>query len=422
MATQMPPVTQFTLPTPGQSQPQQAPASQPSNGMPSVAQFQLPASAQQPQTQPTDNVFSNAGTNIASGNSKASVQGLIGSLKGIGQIAQSADVLDTMNKLAGQPSVEQRLGVTGNPLAPSNLDQAKGAAMTQIGASLIPMGEGGAAISRAVKGSVEDIAKEIASEKPTLGNVAKGLMSFGENPQTAKDAKAIEPLVESGALRRGTGDAVTEKNTISLQSEISNTSSKLINDLKNREIQPIVQPEDLDTEFQKGVQKITDEADNPEQAMTKLNQYWKKFTSFLPKDRDVTAADTLKARQNFDSWLGNINRNSIFDPAVENNKSIAARIVRQAANNIVIAKAPDVAVRDSLDYQTSLYNVLENVAKKGAPAVKKAQEIAATPGLKGILLRHPYAAGAAGLVGTGLLEGAGLGAAAKYTGLFNPNQ
>jgi hypothetical protein len=351
----------------------------------------------------------------------------MGIAKGVGEqlLGASGDTTNPVieGMLSNAPQLQQGVKNLQNDLQPSNATQAAASGQTQFAANLLPIGGGVTEVADAAReAAIPEQAAQIASEKPTLGTVAKGLMSFGNDAQAAKDAQSIEPLVKSGALKTGVDAVTTAQNTATLQGEISRSATQLINDLKSGDIQQVVQPEHITEAFQNGLNTINEEADNVEQATAKYQQYWNKFLGYLPKDREVLPSDTLQARKSFDQWLGNVNKSSIFDPATENSKTIAARLVRQNANGITAANAPSIAVKDSLSYQSSLYNVLKNVAKKGAPAVKKAQEIAEMPGLKGVAMRHPYLSGAAGLIGTGLLEGAGLGAAAKYTGAFNSPQ
>lgn len=410
----------------------QQPQSQPQGGIPiTPLNTSNVAQQSQPTTQQQFNQSLPLGTKILQGQPVGAQEGVdtgIGIAKGIGSTLLGASGATTnpviKGMLANAPALQSGVNTLQQAVTPSNPTQAAASGNTQFAANLLPIGGGATEAADALReAAVPDKALQIASEKPTLGTVAKGLMSFGQDAQTAKDAKAIEPLVRDGSLVTGNGAAATAKNTATLQGEITRAATKLASDLKNGDVQQIVQPEQIDGIAESAQKTIAEEADNVEQAQAKFQQYWNKFQSYLPKDKDVLPSDTLAARQKFDKWLGRINKSSIFDPTTENSKTIAARLVRQGANELTASNAPSVAVKDSLSYQSSLYNVLENVAKKGAPAVKKAQEIAEMPGIKGILARHPYTAGipaaAAGSAITGLIGGTAAYEGAKALG-FNP--
>lgn len=260
---------------------------------------------------------------------------------------------------------------------------------------------------------IPELAEEVAAPKQTLGAVAKDLMSFGKNPRVASDAKAIEPLLEKGLLKSGTDAKTTMKNISTLKKGIVDTTQGLRTRIKSMDVQPTVQPEELNGIFQKQTAEIAKNVppSGQETANETAKWLWDKFINNLPKGKDLTAGDILDARQKTDAEVEAIKGSNVFDPNTETGFTVALRAMRQGANELLASKAPDQGVKEALKYQTSLYNVLENVAKKGAPAVKKADQLAGMKGISGVLARHPVAAKAGHLGAEALLTTLGLGGA-----------
>lgn len=411
----MPQVAQFQLPTPGQ-QPQQTQGQLPA-GAPAVVQFPLPPSAQSsgPDSSTISSEFNQSlplGTKILQGQQVTPQQGAdtaSGILKGVGQIAQSADVLDTMNKMAGQPTLSQRMGVSDNALQPSNPTQQAASFGTQGLALATPVPEISASVDAAKAAKIPGIAEDIAGVPNTVKNVTKGLMSLKPSAQASTDAKAIEPLVQQGILKAGNSAKVTLKNAEALKTEIGNSAQALESTLKAMEIKPTIQPEELTNIFKGQLASI--DKNVPPSGQTAAKQtaqwIWQKFVNNLPKDRDILPEDLLGARKATDAEIESIKGSNVFDPATENGFTTALRSYRQGANNLLETKAP--GSKAALKYQSSLYNVLENVAKKGAGAVKEAEQIANTPGIRGLIARHPIATEIA-------KYGLGIGTASAVTG------
>lgn len=439
----MPQVAQFQLPQPGQ-QPQ--PAAQLPAGAPAVMQFQLPnAQSQSGQNTSPGNIYAlsqHPQTPAQSAqNTEDLGKGLVKSVISTGMgAAQAGETI--ANQTAGRavnaiegngfnPLSGNQLGNDiGNPNSPagqkasllakpSNDVQREGETIGNIGQAFLPTGEVSDAIEASQVSKIPGIAKSLAAPKATLGTVAKGLMSLGENSGITRDAKAIEPLVKSGALKAGDDAKTVANNVASLKNEISKSAEGLIAHLKGMEIQPTVQPEELTEIFKRQLASIDKNVPPSGQAAAKetAQWIWQKFINNLPKGKEITPEDLLGARKATDAEIESIKGQNVFDPATENGFTAALRSYRQGANDLLETKAP--GSKNALSYQSSLYNVLENVAKKGAGAVKKAEEVANTPGIKGLIAQNPIKAGIVGAAGTAALEGAGLGAYNKYFGGVN---
>lgn len=78
-----------------------------------------------------------------------------------------------------------------------------------------------------------------------------------------------------------------------------------------------------------------------------------------------TSFGILKTRRELDNWIRTQKPNA-FDPATENAMSLAVKEVRQSLNNLIDAKNPSQAVRESLSKQSNLLGAMDNIADKAA--------------------------------------------------------
>ncbi len=146
-----------------------------------------------------------------------------------------------------------------------------------------------------------------------------------------------------------------------------------------------------------------------------------------------TPAGVLKARQQFDEWVGK-QRPKIFDPSTESALSIAVRETRQGMNDIIAKSVPDVGVKQSLATQSNMFRAIDNIAPKAAAEAETAigrlgKRVTAALGLKREVTKNlPQIAGAAAVTGVGVaapaiaaglgIAGLGLAGAAKLA--FSP--
>ncbi len=155
-----------------------------------------------------------------------------------------------------------------------------------------------------------------------------------------------------------------------IRNKISELGDTLENDLINVETQ-IGKDRGFFTpnEFNKDMKLLKNRlSENPlivgdaEKTATKLID---KFNS-LVKENGYKPSGLLKARKKLDLWVKAQKGDKVFDTATENAFTIALRDVRNTANEFLANKVPDVAVKDSLLKQSSLYNALDTVAEKAS--------------------------------------------------------
>lgn len=374
------------------------------------------------------NTFSTPLHNLALGDGQQNVDYAKGAVKGALQDFSGAGAQDAgpvgAAMLRNAPDFAKNIDAAKSFMQTSGNAQAQGAALSHVGFAAIGPGEVKAGLEASRLAKVPEIAESLAAPKQTLKTVARGLMSLGGNARTTSDAAAIRPLVESGSLKAGATAKATLHNVATLKNEIVSTAQGLVTRLRGMDVQPTVQPEELDSIFKQQVSSIERNVPPSGQQTAKdtAQWIWGKFINNLPKGRQLSAEDILSARKATDAEVEAIKGQNVFDPATDTGFSVALRAFRQGANDLLESKAPNQGAKNALAYQTSLYNVLENLASKGASAVKKAQEVSSATGLKGLVSRHPYISGLAGAVGTAGVEALGLTGAARLLGVNFSNQ
>lgn len=138
----------------------------------------------------------------------------------------------------------------------------------------------------------------------------------------------------------------------------------------------------------------------------------KKLITELNRRIDASEAkgsSLLKLRKDYDTWVKSQKGSNIFSPDKENAFSIVNRKLRQTINDFLDEKATNVAVKESLQRQSSLFNAMDNLVPKAAieadTAFRRAlQRMGEILGTKSTIVQ-----GLAALAGIG-----GLGAAATF--------
>jgi len=97
---------------------------------------------------------------------------------------------------------------------------------------------------------------------------------------------------------------------------------------------------------------------------TTANKIMNKFEKIL-SEKPSTGSGLLQARKELDQWIRK-EKPRAFDVNKEGAFEIALRDIRNATNNFIDEKAVNVAVKDSLRKQSSLYGALDNIAPKAA--------------------------------------------------------
>jgi len=223
-----------------------------------------------------------------------------------------------------------------------------------------------------------------------------GRIGLEADPKTIRAANGIKDLVKNGVIK--TSDTVETK-VNAVRDEIEDVAETLEDQLKKMEIQPILAPDELGALLQKTQQNFKESPILVGDAGVAAERIFDKFVSFLPKGKDVTAYDLLKARKRLDRWIKREGRGAAFDPRVENAISKGLREIRQGANDLVIQKAPDVAVKEMLQKQSAMYDALDAI-------IENSWRDVGTSRTGRYFKNHPYQKGLINMVGTGLVGGA----------------
>lgn len=340
-----------------------------------------------------------------------SIEGLIS--KGVGKLANTGvgqSAISGVQKFTqAHPELSGDIGAAGNILGTAGLLTGAGE-LKDLAGNAIAKGLGKEVLS----GTVEDIApnlggKALASDiakKGTTKSLISGEIKTAIDPALKETANVIDQAIP----KFGKLSTFSEK-VNAVKGAIGNFANELKTNLAKSEIQPILTGDDITT-LQKGI--ATQIEQNPMlvgDAGKQAQQIFEQFKRFLPQEGDITMDKVLDARQKLDQWITKIKGPNAFDPKMENAISTGLRAVRQGANDLMEAKAPEAGVKALLRKQTLLYDAVDNMAPKAAKEV-------GTTGFGRFAGRHPVMTGllknSAKAVGTGI--GAG-GIYSAYEGL-----
>lgn len=297
-------------------------------------------------------------------------------------------------------------------------------------ASLLPIGEGLGAAAKGASEAIPAATRALADSGGVVGDIAKqrltsqALDMLSPEKATLKATKdaiktgrvatggglsgriSIEPeqkLINAAEATGGLVGKTASETATNVEGGIGDTAKELRTKLKNMEVTPIVQPEELQGLLQDTMAKIQA---NPYLAGTNAESaarnIFAQFKSYLPQSGDITADDILTARQKLDGWMKEQRGSAIFDPSHESGISISLRALRQGANKLVADKAPDVAVKELLAKQSALYDALDYLApkvKKEIGTTKITRFGAKHPILKGIVKTGTRYAVEGGVIG-----------------------
>lgn len=120
----------------------------------------------------------------------------------------------------------------------------------------------------------------------------------------------------------------------------------------------------------------------------------------LVKENGYTPSGLLKARKALDKWVRNQKGDKVFSPTTESGVTEAIRVIRKTGNDFLAQIAPNTAVKQLLNTQSTLYRAIDNIAPKAAGEGSNAaqQFIRKNPNL---YRGAKYVAGG-GALGTGL--------------------
>jgi len=296
---------------------------------------------------------------------------VVSGVLGMGNKPLTPEVLGDRPSISGTPSAIQ----ADEALKSQNKYQTAGKIL-ETGAEFLIPGVGGKKVldarklARAGEDAIEIVAPK-ASKKILKDALKQGRTSvqgffrsetMTPDQRTERAARAVEDLVKTGKM--GVKKTASE-NANAVYEQIGIEAENLVKQLKERDIQLILQPEELTSLQQKVMQRISEDPDLVGNAGESASRMFNNYFKLFPKGKEITAEDLLKVRKQFDKTIASQSKKDIFDPAIENAKSIALRAIRQETNDLIAAKAPDVAVKESFSKQTALYDALDNIAEKG---------------------------------------------------------
>lgn len=348
------------------------------------------------------------GANVAVGAAK----GLLETLRGVGGNDTNPFVKNMI--ASGGPALQASDTAEKNALVSANAYQTGGKILEHAAEGLVPMAGVAGDINAARTANSMNRSMQIASPKNTLSAAEKLLSSTSEDPlRIKKGAQVIDDLVKKDILKVGDDAKTATNNSNAIKGEISDTAEGLVNELKTMEIKPIVQQGEIEGLFKNALDEIKGNLNigaGKQAAVDNATMAFEKFKSFLPKGQDLTAEDILSARKSFDKWVeAQPGGERMLDSEAQTAKAVIVRAIRQNMNDLIASKAPDGVVKAAFQRQTALYDVLENVAEKGAPAIKEARKLADMPGIAGWAARNPLKAGALKWGASTAATGLGLG-------------
>ncbi len=222
----------------------------------------------------------------------------------------------------------------------------------------------------------EGLKKGLATKTPGI----RGDIGMDLDIRKQRAAESIKYLLKTGALK--SSDTVEKKVGV-IRAEIADTAEELEQQLKDMDIVPIVQPDELQNLLKKTEDIFEESPALVGDAGLSAKRIYNKFVSFIPKGQDVTALDLLRARKKLDQWVASEGRTGAFDPKLETAISKGLREIRQGANELLAEKAPNVQVQDMLRKQSSMYDALDGI-------IENEWKDVGTTRVGRYFKRHPY--------------------------------
>ena len=213
-----------------------------------------------------------------------------------------------------------------------------------------------------------------------LGGRSGGLVTLNTDSKTQRAAESIKDLVKRKVIKES--DTV-EKKANAVLDEIGTVATNLETRLGSMEVVPILSRSELDGLLKKTLKTFEESPILVGDAGVTAKRIFDQFVRLLPKGKDITALDLLKARKQLDAWIKKEGRSAAFDPRMETAISRGLREIRQGANDLIEQKAPDVPVKEMLRQQSAMYDALENIIETGYKEV-------GTSRTGRYFQRHPY--------------------------------
>lgn len=235
-----------------------------------------------------------------------------------------------------------------------------------------PVGRAGRALERTgvqqavqqKRSFVQDLVRPKQTPKvrteQALRTQERGVLQQAEVVPSVRETDIIDEVTELADIG---GNKSLQGNLNVIQKAISKEASSLENALKNTKI---FFPR---KEFNARLRTVKESlGENPllvGDAEKTAQRIVNKMNSIV-QDNPATPAGLLKSRKQLDNWVRSQKGGKIFDPQNENALSISLREIRQATNNFIDEKVPNVAVKESLRKQSRFFDAIDNIAPKAA--------------------------------------------------------
>lgn len=334
--------------------------------------------------------------------------------------ALSSDEANIANVMSPTESLQQKEQIA------QNLPQTNPLQSMEAGAEIAAVmpGDTGAAgaATKAAEGKAGELMAASAEKKATQVAV-KALtpkMTAGELETAAKAGKGVVPKVGAPGINSAKDSGFMKMvNTVkglvkgkSAIEDINSVRGAISTEAEALKSKVVASGKDIIYPFQELASKI-DGAEEP--ISLKGTPFEKQIAPIkaaaikIAQKNGGTISSLLDSRKEFDALVNKTYPN-LFDKDNAPMRN-AVTAVRDAMNDFIEENLPDVAYKDSLETQRTMYNAIDNLATKVPDEIKQGATFAQ---------RHPKTVGAAKWLGGGALAGAGLEAvqdAAKKIGL-----
>ena len=196
-------------------------------------------------------------------------------------------------------------------------------------------------------------------EEQVKRTTESGILNTKNIAPSTSEAQAISAIENIPSVKPSN---TLQKNYNNISSELTKEAQNLSNTLKNSKV--MIPKSEVDDVFNSALKTLEESpvmvGDAAKTGARYINQ-----AKTIVNNHPPTSLGLLTERKEFDQYVSR-QKPKILDPATENAASIAVKEVRQSLNNLIASKNPQVAVRDSLSRQSSMYTALDNIGKKAA--------------------------------------------------------
>lgn len=223
----------------------------------------------------------------------------------------------------------------------------------------------GAVVKRSVDKRAVSDAAEILGSKPTKAEIKAAVRTGRTTVQGGVPGIAVDrakqdsidevaKLVKDGTVSR---KALAADNAGAIKNAADSEAEQMRSLIKSREVQAIVQPEELQQMAENVAKRAGESATSGENPAKSLMNV---FYENLPKGKDVTAEDVLNARQAVSRFVLE-NKGDWNMRGVLTGFKSARNAFWDESRELLKKLAPDVPIEESLAKQSSLYRALDYI-------------------------------------------------------------